>query len=260
MNASAIEQAAHILWSNWRSQQRIAALPDDCRPAERAEGYEVQAALARLARVSLSGWKIAATSTAGQQHIGVDGPLAGRLLSNRVLQDGGSVPLEQNSMRVAEAEFAFRMAQTLVPRSAPYRVEEVMAAVGALHPAIEIPDSRYLDFTAVGAAQLIADNACACWFVLGPEATGWRGLDLAAHRVTVRRNGAIACEGKGANVLGDPRRALTWIVNELLRHGERLEAGHIVTTGTCITPAAISPGDELVADFGALGRVGARIV
>ena len=153
MNASAIEQAAHILWSNWRSQQRIAALPDDCRPAERAEGYEVQAALARLARVSLSGWKIAATSTAGQQHIGVDGPLAGRLLSNRVLQDGGSVPLEQNSMRVAEAEFAFRMAQTLVPRSAPYRVEEVMAAVGALHPAIEIPDSRYLDFTAVGAAR-----------------------------------------------------------------------------------------------------------
>jgi 2-keto-4-pentenoate hydratase len=41
-------------------------------------------------------------------------------------------------------------------------------AVASLHPAIEVPDSRYDDFTRVGAAQLIADTACACWFVPGP--------------------------------------------------------------------------------------------
>ena len=46
-----------------------------------------------------------------------------------------------------------------------------MAAVAALHLGIEIPNSRYLDFTAVGAPQLIADNACADQFVLGPEVT-----------------------------------------------------------------------------------------
>ena len=74
-------------------------------------------------------------------------------------------------MRVAEAEFAFRMGVDLPPRPQPYSVDEVLAAVATLHPAIEVPDSRFDDFTIVGAPQLIADNACAHLFVLGPAAT-----------------------------------------------------------------------------------------
>ena len=47
----------------------------------------------------------------GQKHIGVDGPLAGPLLANRVLADGATVPLDGNIMMVAEAEFAFKFAR-----------------------------------------------------------------------------------------------------------------------------------------------------
>ncbi len=74
-------------------------------------------------------------------------------------------------MRVAEVEFAFTMGTDLPPRDVPYRLDEVMAAVASLHPAIEIPDSRYRSFTEVGAPQLIADNACAHQFVLAPLRT-----------------------------------------------------------------------------------------
>jgi 2-keto-4-pentenoate hydratase len=63
----------------------------------------------------------------------------------------------------------------------------------------------------------------------------------------------------GANVLGDPRIALTWIANELSRHGVTLAAGQIVTTGTCVVPLEILPGDEVVADFGALGVASMRM-
>ena len=107
------------------------------------------------------GWKIAATSAAGQKHIGVDGPLAGPLLANRVLEDGATVPLDGNIMMVAEAEFAFRFARALPKRANPYTQDEVLAAVESLHPAIEVPDSRYNEFVKVGAPQLIADTACA---------------------------------------------------------------------------------------------------
>lgn len=260
MKATAVDQAADILWSNWRAKSRIDGLPEHCRPLNRAEGYSIQAAIAGRSGASQVGWKIAATSSAGQRHIGVDGPLAGRLLSSRVLDSGSAVPLDGNCMQVAEAEFAFRMARALVPRATPYAMSEVMEAVEALHPAIEIPDSRYHDFVKVGAAQLIADNACACWFVLGPRAPdSWRDVNLAAHRVTLQRNGKLACDGSGENVLGDPRIALHWIANELSRHGECLGQGQVVTTGTCIVPASIAPGDVLIADFGVFGQVGARI-
>jgi 2-keto-4-pentenoate hydratase len=257
---SSIQEAADLLWTCWTTGRRIPQLPEAVRPKIRAEGYAIQARLEARSQRPLFGWKIAATSTAGQAHINVDGPMAGRLLAERVVADGGDVPFGAHShMRVAEAEFAFRMGRDVPPLSRPYSVADVMDAVASLHPAIEIPDSRYDDYTLVGAAQLIADNACAHHFVLGPAApSDWRGLDLAAQTLTARV-GAHVREGVGANVLGDPRVALTWVVNELSAHGITLRAGEVVTTGTCVSPPPIDAGDRIEMDFGALGRVAARV-
>jgi len=260
MDNHATEEAAKLIWSTWQSNGRIAQLPAACRPDSRREGYQVQAEVARISGQSLFGWKIAATSQAGQKHIGVDGPLAGRLLDKRAFESGAEVSLSNNIMMVAEAEFAFRMARDVPPRDSNYTTEEILAAVATLHPAIEIPDSRYEDFARVGAPQLIADCACASYFVLGPATVAdWRQIDLAEHRATASINGAFAREGKGANVLGDPRIALTWIANELSSSGDTLRAGQVVTTGTCVVPVEIKHGDHVVADFGVLGRVDARI-
>jgi 2-keto-4-pentenoate hydratase len=134
-------------------------------------------------------------------------------------------------------------------------VQEVLEAVGTLHPAIEIPDSRFADFVSAGEAQLIADNACAHLFVLG-QATGadWRGRDLIEERPVVTLRGEQHV-GHGKNVLGDPRLALTWCVNELRSLGITLREGEVVTTGTCCTPLPIRAGDVFAADFGVLGKV-----
>jgi 2-keto-4-pentenoate hydratase len=259
MKEANILRAAKLLWLNWKNATRIDALPSECRPADRASAYAIQAAVARESGQKVFGWKIAATSAAGQRHIGVDGPLAGRLLEQRVFDSGARVALTGNAMRVAEAEFAFRMGETLPPRATPYSTVEVMNAVAALHPAIEIPDSRYNDFVTAGAEQLIADNACASWFVLGTEARDWRKLDLIKHRVVAHRNGRQVRDGSGANVLGDPKLALTWIANELCANGASLQAGEVVTTGTCVVPVEIEAADHVTADFGAIGAVEVRL-
>jgi 2-keto-4-pentenoate hydratase len=255
MQPAKAAQAAEILWSAWRDGRRLAALPEDCRPRSVDEGYAVQDAMAANHGGEVIGWKIAATSVAGQRHIGVTEPLAGRLFARFRHGDGARLPAGGLHMLVAEAEFCFRMARDLPPRAAAYGTDEVMAAVGALHLAIEIPDSRYEDYATIGAPQLAADDSCACFFVLGPEAEGWHGVDLAAHPVVALRNGTVAERGSGANVLGDPRVALTWLANDRARRGDGLRSGHVVTTGTCVKPVAIAPGEEFVADFGLLGRV-----
>jgi 2-keto-4-pentenoate hydratase len=260
MTEDEMRAASDLLYRHWAEETLLDRLPAPLRPQSRAEGYAVQAFLEAHTAQPLFGWKIAATSLAGQQHIHVDGPIAGRLLAERVIADGGTFALGRSFMRLAEMEFAFRMAADLPPRQGAYTRDEVMAAVASLHPAIELPDTRYTDVTAVGAAQLIADNACAHKFVLGP-ATGidWRGHDLAGHAVRALLGGTVVEHGVGANVLGDPRLALTWLANELPQHGLCLKAGQVVTTGTCVKPVAIAPGDRVVGDFGALGRVGVGI-
>jgi 2-keto-4-pentenoate hydratase len=260
MDPAAIHEAASLIWHSWRNVTCIATLPASCCPATRAEGYAIQAEIARLSGEPVRGWKIAATSIAGQKHIHVDGPLGGRLLASKVLGDGAAISLKGNIMLVGEAEFAFRMGNALPSRLKPYAIDEVIAAVKSMHPAIEIPDTRFTDCTKVGAAQMIADNACAAWFVLGAATTApWRDRDLVNHRVTVGRNETPYCEGRGANVLGDPRLALTWIANELRELGDGLQAEDVVTTGTCVVPFAITPGDRIRADFGEFGSVSASM-
>jgi 2-keto-4-pentenoate hydratase len=148
------------------------------------------------------------------------------------------------------------MGHDLPPRETPYEVDEVLAAVAALHLAIEIPDSRYADFATVGAPQLIADNACAHQFVLGPKAPDlWRQVDLASHRVVGKVSERLTREGIGSNVLGDPRVALTWLANELSKLGITLAADQVVTTGTCLIPLEMQANDTVAIDFGVLGQV-----
>ena len=260
MDERRIDEAARILWDAWSAGRRIPTLPRSCRPGTLDEGYAVQRAVAERSGSGTVGWKIAATSEAGQAHIGIDGPLAGRLLESRLYRGGAVIRAGALHMGVAEAEFAFRMGRDLPSDGAPLSIDAVMDGADALHVAIEIPDSRFEDFAAAGAPQLAADCACADLFVLGPAAPdGWRTIDLASHAVVLRINGAEASAGSGANVLGDPRIALAWLANDRAKRGEPLRAGEVVTTGTCVTPAPVRPGDELLADFGPLGTVGARL-
>ena len=262
MTTTRSESAAQALLAAWHSHGRIDAIPEDCRPRTRAEGYAVQAALLRACGETGFGWKIAATSTAGQQHIGVSGPLAGRLQASRRLASGDAVSLRGNTMRVAEAEFAFRIGSDLHGDASgkPLKVEAVMSAVQAMQLAIEVPNSRLTDFASAGEAQLIADFACACFVVLGDDvAVDWRSIDLSRHGVSVRRGDQVVATGSGANVLGDPRLALTWLANELISQGQFLARGDVVITGTSVVPVPISPGDVMTADFGVLGTVQTRM-
>lgn len=250
-----IAAASKTLHGHWRTGTKFNGLHTNLRPRDRAEGYAIQAAIENYSTAKLFGWKIAATSEAGQKHINVDGPMAGRILSETVLPDGGTAPMAGNAMRVGEPEFAFRIGRDLPPRASPYALREVLDTVDTLHPAIEIPDSRFADFVSAGAAQIIADNACAHRFVLGPATdANWRALDLVEARplITLRGRQYI---GHGKNVLGDPLIALTWLANELRELGLTLKAGEVVTTGTCHPPLPIQSGDVFEADFGALGKV-----
>ena len=122
---------ADLVWNNWQAGTLIDASGVSDLPATRAEAYAVQAALEAKSAHPRAGWKIAATSAAGQAHIGVDGPLAGRVLAETLHTDDAEISIESNQMRVAEPEFAFRFGVAAPSRTATYTVEEVLALVYA---------------------------------------------------------------------------------------------------------------------------------
>ena len=250
---------ARQLSGSWTQGTHIDQLAGPWKPATRADGYAVQALWPELLGRRVAGWKIAATSQAGQAHIAVSGPLAGPVFEHRVQASGATVSLAANRMRVAECEVVFRMARALSPRPQGWTRTEVLAAVESVHPGLEVPDSRFAHFERAGEAQLIADCACMCDMVLGAGVAADARLDsLADLHVQAELSDGRRPDGVGRNALGDPCEALVWLVNELGLTGRTLEAGQFVTTGACVVPIPVTPGVSVQADFGWLGSISAR--
>ena len=252
-------EAAKLIWNSWENGKKIETLPDKIMPYSRNEAYEIQKQIEIFSKNTILGWKIAATSKDGQNHIGVSGPLAGRIFKEKVTNPSSVIALGYNKMRVAEPEFAFRIGSLIKPNKTLFTSEEVMELVDILYLAIEFPDSRFNNFSSVGELNLIADNACADQFVISsPIEKDWKKIDFSNFKLSIS-NSKFLYKGIGSNVLGDPRVALTWLVNELSQNNIVLEKDMIVSTGTCSKPIPVVTGDIVTANFGELGEISVNL-
>jgi 2-keto-4-pentenoate hydratase len=199
------------------------------------------------------GYKIACTNALAQQHLGVDSPFYGNLLSALSYESPATLKAEDFFMRVIEAEFGFLMGRSLSP--GPHTQDEIADAVESVLPGIEIVDSRYTSWTTLGAPALIADNACHGAWVKGALVRDWRGIDLASQAVRLIVNDKVVATGSGAAVLGHPLNALEWLVRKLGSHGLGLVAGDYITTGVTTDIYMAEAGDKVRAEFGPVGAV-----
>jgi 2-keto-4-pentenoate hydratase len=254
MKAEHTKEAVRLLTGAWQVGLLLPELPAHCRPRSAAEAYRIQDLLAEELDFPVGGWKIGCTSAAARKILKSRGPFAGRVFTTRMFESGVSLPDTAYPMRGLEGEFAFRMKKALPPRKRAYSLAEVTAAVGSLHLAIEIVDSRYSDWLKVGVMSVIADQGSNGALILGPAVPRWRQLKLEQVAVKMVVNGKVVGQGTGADCLGHPLKALTWLAN-LLRQRGGLAAGAVVSTGTCCGFHRAAPGDSARAEFGRLGSV-----
>jgi len=133
--------------------------------------------------------------------------------------------------------------------------ESILDAIGAVLPAIEIVDSRFQDWTSVGALNLIADSACNAGWVYGEPTLNWREIDYPKHEMHLSVNGDIVRNGTGSAVMGNPLDAFVWLAKELSKNGNGITKGCYITTGVCSEVYLAEPGDRVSADFGSIGSV-----
>ena len=74
-------------------------------------------------------------------------------------------------------------------------------------------------------------------------------------RGAVRLNGDLVASGCFGDVLGHPLEVVAWLARRLKARGQELDAGDIVSTGTCTGLLQVVPGQTFEADFGGLGAV-----
>jgi 2-keto-4-pentenoate hydratase len=251
--------AADFLLDLRLSGRKAPGLPPQLAPASLEDAYRIQAELVDKLIAHHGGrrigYKIACTNVLAQRLLNVDAPLFGTLLSFSTHRAPARLPASAFKMRVIEAEFGFEMATDVPQANAPYTAQSILPFVGAAFPSIEIVDQRFEDWTRVGAATLIADNAIHGAWVEGAPCAAWRSVDFAKQPVALSVNARVAQTGSGAAVLGNPLNVVAWLANELPRRGRALRAGDKISTGVTTDIYLAEAGDELKAEFGALGSI-----
>jgi 2-keto-4-pentenoate hydratase len=255
-----IAQAAQFLLEEHRTRQPFAPLPAPCAARTVDEAYAMQEAFHALmaaTRGPVAGYKIALTTPVMQHMVGFHEPVSGAILAKTVHQSPCTIRSTDYGRLGVECEIAVRLEADLPVTPAPYRRDQITAAIGAVMAAFELIDDRHADYTQIAPQilSLIADNAWNGGIVLGPPATDWRTMDLAAVHGTMLINDAVVGEGYGRDVMGHPLDALVWLANGLAKRGKRLLRGMVVMTGSIVATKFVHPGDTVRFWIDGIGEV-----
>src|SRR5918994_5605484 len=224
------------------------------------DAYRVQRAVVatKMARGDrVTGRKVGATSQPIQQLLGIDEPIYGTLLESNRAANGETISLSRLIHPRVECEIAFSLGGDLVGPG--IAVTDVLAATQAVMASLEINDPRTREWK-IGSREAIADNGVAARFVVGEQRLSVEGLDLPNTTVVLKKNGEEVASATGAAVLGDPARAVAWLVDKLAEHHQSLKAGEIVLPGSVTPLYPVGADDRVEAEFDALGSVWVRFV
>lgn len=256
----AIAQAGATLAERRRTGQQGPCLPATCRPHSFDDALAIQVSVLQALRDQVGAWKCGLPS---------DGKLVMAPIHARTVFTAYDVvcPVWSHAGQVrVEPELAFVMARDLPARDAPYTEAEVASAVGSVHLALELIDSRYATPTeaeedaglAPGFVDKLADGLVNQGLLLGPAVEKAEALAAATLRLDITAGGRALGHWQGAHPNGQPMAPLVWLVNALSSQGRGLRAHHAVITGSYAGALTVPLGQDLTVHFGHLGSLNAR--
>jgi 2-keto-4-pentenoate hydratase len=183
------------------------------------------------------GWKVGFNAPEFQEKLGIDGPLAGFLTTNGLLEDGAEWSLGSDGEVVVESEVAVELG-------------EDARSIVALLPALELADPPDLD---QDVETILAGNIFHRAVAFGPRVeTGSPG----AARILVNgeEQHAVDAERAGANL----DEMVEAVARRLEAADEQLRPGERIITGILAPPHAPRPGDTVRLELEAVGGVELR--
>lgn len=240
------------------NNQRIDEVHPSEKPASLDEAYATADALAKAINRAVIGWKIGASIPRAWTRLGLSEPFGGRIFegtaytSPAVLDD---VP----GVLTLGAEFAFQLGTDIHNTKPEFSAQSILRVIDAVYPVIELNYPYFSYPMEIGGLCLIADNGVNYGLVRGEPIADWPTQKLSQTQVSVAVNDHIKSIGTAAEIEFDPYAALAWFVNDRIKRGDTLKTGLLISSGDLVGPVEVGPGAQVVAEFGALGRVSVRL-
>jgi 2-keto-4-pentenoate hydratase len=182
------------------------------------------------------GWKIGFNVSAAQEKLGIDGPLAGFLSSDGLLEDGAELSLDDGPV-VIESEVAVELGPDA-------------RSIVALLPALEVADPPDLN---QDVETILAGNIFHRAVAFGPRVeTNAPG----AGRILV--NGEVEHSMAPAETGAHLEEMVEAVRRRLAAVDEDMQPGQRIITGVLAPPHVAHPGDRVRLELDALGGVELR--
>lgn len=194
------------------------------------------------------GYKLGLTSLAKQEQMHVSTPIFGVLTNVMQVKNKQAISLKNYIQPKAEPEIAFILGKDLRGKVSP---EEAIAACSGFCAALDIIDSRYIDFNFT-LIDVVADNTSAGGFVLGSIQQPGK-VDLAKLTISLIGNNVSIAQGNSNAILGNPINSLILLSQMLTEQGSYLKAGSIVLSGAATNAMTLKPDLQVMNETENLG-------
>ena len=245
MSASKYSSAAQFLLNRRDDPVQRERLPAELRPVTNEDALAIQKAMMELAGDEVGGWK---TVLPAGDTLNV-APIFSKTIHN---QSPCPIRLDKGVCRI-EPEIGFRFKQDLPPRETDYSDDEIIAAIGSVHLALELIENRYHGVEEVTYLENLADCLFNQGMFVGPEIP----LDkaIAAKEIDFVLSQAEARPFKGQHPNRGPILPVLWLANFLREQGIGIQAGQVIITGSFAGVHEVQPNREFTLEYSGLGRM-----
>lgn len=258
MDREAVAEAARHFLEARRTGNRIAELPERCRPADTVDVNAITDAVTEELVAHdgevIGGWKIGFTGSPRQV------PMICALFESRLFASPARVPLALTPSLRIEPEISFRLTKDLPSRERHYRADEVADSLVAC-ASLEIIDTRF-DTSRRTIRQMIddrrgrlegmADHNTTGAYITAQGRADWQDFDFTAMRVVMRTPSLVLVDRIGGHAFADPFLPCVVLANAM-RRGRGLRAGELLVTGSFSGFFEVEPDVPVTAEFEGFG-------
>lgn len=195
------------------------------------EAYYIQNAWLEknLLEDALYGFKAGITSSSAQEKFGLSEPVGGLLLESSKRSPGDTLYLQSMLKPMLEVELGFLINDYI---SEPItNLDSLRNKVDSVYLMVEIPDLSFEDIRPFNAADLIAANVAAAFYIADTVGYLPNSLDWNNEVFSMQRDGQEIIRGKGSDALGNQWEALKWLLNNYVKRGYVVGKGQVLITG-----------------------------
>jgi 2-keto-4-pentenoate hydratase len=225
-------------------------------PPDAASAYRVAAGVRERLGWSVAGWKIAANKPEMQAALRAEEPIFGPVFEQFIHESPAALDHSKLQHPVVECEYVVRFKESLAPRGTPYSQSEVSDAIEDIHIGIEVAECRFIHDDAFPALPaILADGSGSGHLVVGPAVPNWREANIAEAQITLTVDGDARRNGNAGDAIDHPLIPATWLANRLNQDDMAIQAGDLVSTGTCSHMLLAKPGNVCIGAFTGFGAV-----